>query len=71
MRPVASDGADDGILLSANAVDDTLSVAFRLGSFVLALACGVLLFTRLLPGSGAGQVADTFDDVALGGMELT
>ncbi len=65
MLPVASDGADDGVHLAGDAVDGALDVVLRLGGVVLGLALDVLFPARLLPGLGAGQVADGLDNGAL------
>ena len=67
---VARDGADDSVLLAADAVRGALDVALGLGGLVLGLALGVLLLARLGPGFGAGQVADGLDGGALEGVEL-
>jgi hypothetical protein len=71
LRVVSCDGANNGVFLSDNAVSGTLCISLGLSGFVLRLAGGVLLLSRLLPRSGAGEVADTLDDVAFGRVELT
>jgi hypothetical protein len=71
LRLVSCDGANDGVLLSCNAVGGTLYISLGLSGFVLRLPGGVFLLSRLLPGSGTGDVADTLDDVAFGRVELT
>jgi len=71
LGPVASDGANDGVLLSANAVSGTLSVTLGLGSLVLGLSSSVLLLARALPAGSAGQVTNALNDVALGRVELS
>jgi hypothetical protein len=71
LRLVSCDGANNGILLSCKAVGGTLYISLGLSGFVLRLPGGMLLLSRLLPGSGAGDVSDTLDDVAFGRVELT
>jgi hypothetical protein len=70
LRAVSGNSTDDRVLLADHAVHGALSVALDLGSLVLGLASSVLLLARLLPGSSAGNVADNFNDVSLGAVEL-
>jgi len=70
LRLVASDGADDGILLAGKAVDTALYVRLALSGLDLSLAGDVLLAARVDPGLRACDVADGLDDGALGGVEL-
>lgn len=70
LLPVARDGADDGVHLARDAVDGALNVILRLGGVVLGLALDVLFPPGLLPGLGAGQVADRLDGRALEGVVL-
>ena len=67
---VASDSADDAILLALDAVDGTLSVALRLGGLDLGLTGSVLLLAGLGPGVGACHVADGLDNGTLDGVVL-
>ena len=71
LRLVSCDGANHRVLLSCDAVGGTLYISLGLSGFVLRLPGGVFLLSRLLPGSGTGNVADTLDDVAFGRVELT
>lgn len=61
LRTVASDGADNRVLLALDTVHRALSIALSLGSLGLGLAGRVLLRARLLPGLEAGHVADLRD----------
>ena len=67
---IASDRANDSVFLSTKAIHRSLYISLGLGSGVLGLALGVLLFPRLLPGGGTGQIADTLDEGSLYGMIL-
>ena len=71
LRLVSCDGANNGVLLSCNAVGGTLYISLSLSGLVLRLPGGMLLLSGLLPRSGPGDVADTLDDVAFGRVELT
>jgi hypothetical protein len=68
---VASDSADNGVLLSTEAVGGAFSVTLGLGGLVLGLALGVLFTAGLGPRLKASGIADSLDDVALGGVVLT
>ena len=67
---IANNRANDSVFLSAKAIHESLYVSLGLGSSALRLALGVLLFPRVLPGGGTGQIADTLDDGSLYGMIL-
>ena len=62
---IASDGTDDGVDLTTDAVGRALDVLLRLGGVVLGLALRVLVTAGLGPGGGAGEVTDRLDDGAL------
>lgn len=67
---IASDSADDRVLVASDPVGRALCVSFGLSSLVFALTLGVLLLARCLPRLGAGDVADSLDDVSLGRVVL-
>lgn len=67
---IASDGTDNRVLVPPSLVLGTLSVPLGLSSLVLGLALSVLLLSRVLPAGSTGGVADSLDDVSLGGVEL-
>ena len=71
MLSVTSQGPDDSVLLTTEAVLGTFNVPLGLGCLVFSLALGVFFFTRLLPGFSTRQVADGLDDGTLGRVELT
>jgi len=71
LGPVASDSADDGVLLSTDAVGGTLGVALGLGGLVFGLSGSVFFPARLLPAGCAGQATNALDDIALGRVELS
>ena len=58
LRTVARERADDGVLLTAKAVDGALGIALGLGRLVLGLSLSVLLLATRLPVSRAGEVAN-------------
>lgn len=59
---VTGDGANNGILLAAEAIGGAFNVALSLSSLILALAGGMLFLARLLPRCSAGQVTDLHHD---------
>ena len=67
---IASNGANDGVLLSAEIVEGTIGVSFSLSSFVLGLSGSMFLLARIGPRLGAGQATHRLDDGALEGVEL-
>ena len=66
---VTSDGADNGILLPANAVECAIDVTLGFRGADLSLASNVLLLAGLFPFLAAGQIANRLDDSTLGGVE--
>lgn len=67
---IPSDGANDGVLLSADTVGRTVDVSLGLSSLVLGLAGSVLLLARVGPRLGACRVAHSLDSGSLEGVEL-
>jgi len=67
---ISRQGSDDRILVSSDAVGDSLDVLFGLSGVVLSLARRVLLFARGCPRLGASEVADGLNDGAFERMEL-
>ena len=70
LLPVASNGADDGILLPRHTVDCAVDVLFRLRGLVFGLSLLVLFASRLLPGLEPGRVANYLDHGTLNGVVL-
>lgn len=68
---VATNSANNSVLLPYDAILGALSVALSLSSPVLGFALSVLVTARGLPRFGAGHVADGLDGVALHGVVLT
>lgn len=67
---VTSDGTDDRVFLSLDAVSGTLDVSLGLGGLDLCLTGSVFLLARLCPRGGTSQVADGLDGSTLDGVVL-
>ena len=70
LLPVASNGANDGILLPRHTVDSAVDVLLRLRGLVLGLSLVVLFASGLLPGLEPGRVANHLDHGTLHGVVL-
>ena len=68
---VTSDGANNSILLPANAVKCTFGVILGLCSFDLSFASSVFLPAGIRPCLAASQFANRLDDGTLGRVELS
>lgn len=55
---IACHSTDNRVLLARDTVSCAIDVSLRLSSIVLCLSSSMLLLSGLLPGRGAGQVAD-------------
>jgi hypothetical protein len=67
---IASNSANDGILLAAEAVERTLGVSLGPSGIVFSLAGSVFLLARVGPRLGPGHVAHGLDNGTLEGVVL-
>ena len=66
---VTSDGANNGILLPADAVECAVDVTLGFRSADFSLAGNVLLLAGLFPFRAAGEIANRLDDSTLSRVE--
>lgn len=68
---ITSDGAEDGVLLSDDAVCGSVDVVLCASGVVLGLAADVLFTAGLLPGGSPREVTNCLYDGTLDRVELT
>jgi hypothetical protein len=67
---IAGDGAEDGVLLSDDAVCSSVDVVLCASGVVLGLAAGMLFAAGLLPGGSPSEVTNCLYDGTLDRVEL-